>query len=145
MPDILPTFHCFDDALDYLVQRVRAEPALADRETLHLVHALVLSDAGLPYAHAWCEEGDHCWDAGIVDGTRIWYAVRRDEYYAARRPVRVTRYSIGAAWSLNRRFGNYGPWEPAYIAACGRGDRRVTGRIQADASGAVVVQWGGDE
>jgi hypothetical protein len=133
---ILPTFTCFDDATEYIERRVTALPALV--YSLELVHGLAVGDAGEVYAHAWVEEGAACWDAGLVEGQKVWYAVARDEFYAARRIRESTRYSCAQLLFLNRRFGHCGPWEARYRAACGRGDRQVVGSVQADASGARV-------
>ncbi len=138
--DILPTFTCFDDATEYIERRVSALPALV--QSLVLVHGLAVGDAGEVYAHAWVEEGAACWDAGIVEGQRIWYAVRREEFYAARRVRETTRYSCLEVLLLNREHGHCGPWEARYRAACGRGDRRVVGSIEADAAGARGYSWG---
>ena len=91
--DLLPTHHCFDDALDYLNQRVLEEPRLARRKTLYLVHGIAVGEHG-PYAHGWCEEGGLCWDAALANGDRIWYAVARAEFYAARQIQATTRYTI---------------------------------------------------
>jgi hypothetical protein len=137
--DILPTFTCFDDATEYIARRVTAKPALV--YSLVLVHGLAAGDAGEVYAHAWVEEGGACWDAGLVDGQKIFYAVARDEYYAARRISATTKYSCLELLVNNRRFGHCGPWEARYRAACGRGDRRVMGKVEADASGARAATW----
>jgi hypothetical protein len=142
--DLLPTGHCFDDALEYLNQRVLAEPTLAQGRTLELVHGIAIGDTGEPYAHAWCEEGRHCWDAAIANGERIWYAVARHEFYAARRVHTITRYSVRAACLANLAAGHYGPWKAEYRELCGRGDR-VLGRVAADATGATIRTWSGDE
>lgn len=142
--DLLSTHHCFDDALDYLNQRVLAEPHLARWSTLWLVHGIAQNKAGELYAHAWCEEGGRCWDAAIAEGQRVWYAVPRDEFYAARQIQETTRYTVRSACRHNLTSGHYGPWEEKYRALCGRGDR-VFDRVAADASGATIRTWEGTE
>lgn len=144
MTELLPTYHCFDDALEYLNQRVLAEPRLAHRKTLILVHGIATGETGEAYAHAWCEEGGMCWDAAMLDGQRVWYSVACAEFYAARAIQATTRYTVRQACLRNLESGHYGPWEPRYRALCGRGDR-VVGRISADASKATISSWRGDE
>lgn len=141
--NLLPTGHCFDDALEYLEQRVRAEPALAHRDTLQLVHGIGIGDDGTRYAHAWCEEQGLCWDAALLDGQRIWYSVAVEAFYTARRLGATTRYTIREACLQNVQSGHYGPWEPTYQALCG-GSGRVLGRVEANASGATIRSWEGD-
>lgn len=141
MSDILPTHACFDDAMDYIEHRVRADPRLARGRTLVLVHAIVLSDADARYAHAWVEEDDQCWDCGLIDGQRVWYAVHRDEYYAIKRVQQTARYTPREILKQNRKHGTYGPWEEPYRSACGGGGR-VMQRVQADASSAIISRWG---
>lgn len=121
MSDIRPTHSCFDDALDYMVLQLRENPGHAYR--LVIVHALIMAPAGTPragevYAHAWCELDGAAWQAGIVDGVRVWYAVDADEYRRHARPVHLTRYSVIEALHANRRTGHYGPWDPMYAAFC---------------------------
>ncbi|HJS76762.1 MAG TPA: hypothetical protein VJ778_05090 [Burkholderiales bacterium] len=143
MPDLLPTHHCFDDAIDYLVERVKRHPKLARRRTLILVHGIAHSDAGEAYAHGWVEEGGKCWDAALLDGARVWYSVTRDEYYAARQITETSRYTIREALAENLRTHSYGPWEPRYRGLCGKGDRTF-GSIAADATNAIVTSWDGE-
>jgi hypothetical protein len=120
---IHPTHHCFDDALEYIVARVKREPALARDATLQLVHGIVhfpddQPAAGKLFAHAWVEEHGQVWNAGILDGVGIWYAVERSEWYAAMRVVKTTKYSIRQAYLENLRTRTYGPWAPEYQALC---------------------------
>jgi hypothetical protein len=140
MADLLPTFHCFDDALDYLSERVKASPRLARSLSIMLVHGIARSEDGRRYAHAWVEESGKCWDAALYEGQRIWYSVPREEYYAARDIQATTRYTIRQAARLNLRSGHYGPWEPRYRALCGGSDQ-IMGRIEADATGARAIGW----
>jgi len=141
--DLLPTGTCFDDALEYLNERVLADPSLAERSTLVLVHGIARSTDGAdePYAHAWCEEAGQAWDAALWNGQRIYYAVARAAFYEARRIADATQYTIRQACLLNYATRHYGPWLPRYRALCGQGGR-VMGRHAADASGATVRSWG---
>lgn len=121
MTDIKPTFLCFDDALELINERVLEDPTTID--TLILVHGLACGRDGSPYAHAWVEDADLCWDAGLVDGQRIYYAVARKEYYAARQIVSSTRYTVKDACRQNLQSGHYGPWLSTYRAFCGASQR----------------------
>jgi hypothetical protein len=128
LTDILPTHHCFDDALDLLTERVREDRSSADR--LRLVHGIATADDGHLYAHAWLEEDAMCWDAGLLDNVRVWFSIARDEFYNARRIIATTSYTVAEALRENWRSGHYGPWQPAYRMLCGV-DARIMGRIAA--------------
>ena len=90
---------CFDDALDFLQQRVSRRPALADR--LRLVHGIVLAPPGTiglapdtRYAHAWVLDGDVVWQAGLLNDIKIAFGVALDVVTIsgiAEFPVRVAR------------------------------------------------------
>lgn len=134
MTDIKPTFQCFDDALELINERVLEDPTTID--TLTLVHGLAVGTDGTPYAHAWVEERDLCWDAGLVDGERIYYAVARKEFYPTRQIIGFTRYTVTEACRQNFESGHYGPWLPQYRAFCGKGTR-LMGAIPANATGAT--------
>jgi hypothetical protein len=125
--NIEPTFTCFDDALELINERVHEDPTTV--ETLTLVHGLATGARGDVYAHAWVEDGEHCWDSGQVDGQRVYYAVVRAEFYAARQIVGSTRYTVREACLANLQSGHYGPWRPEYRMLCG--GRRITGSIPA--------------
>jgi hypothetical protein len=130
--DIMPTFRCFDDALELINERVLEDPALARGDTLRLVHGIAgVEKDGTPYAHAWVEEGGLCWDAGLVDGQRIYYAVKQAEFYEARQIAVATKYTVRQACLENLRSGHYGPWVEAYRKLCGGGGDRVVGKIAA--------------
>ena len=135
--EIRPTFHCFDDALDFIELRVNEAPGLAQLTALILVHGIATSPAGEPYAHAWCEEDGQCWDAGLVEGQRIFYSVSVAEFYAARQIHTTTRYTIREAFVQNVRSNHFGPWEQQYQALCG-GGHRILGSIEADTSHATA-------
>ena len=144
MQQILPTNACFDDALELIAERVKETPTLAFGRALILVHGIArgLEDGPRPdepYAHAWVEEGDQCWDAGLLDGQRIYYAVSREEFYAARRIQTTTRYTVRQAALENLRTGHFGPWVAEYRALCG-GDGKLFGTIQATVEPGAVPE-----
>jgi len=131
---IFPTHHCFDDALDLLVQFLREDPAGGlEHSRFWLVHGIARYPEGQPhagerFAHAWVETFDkRVWDCGVLDGELITYSVDRAEFYEKLRIETTTRYSARAAWDENRRSGTYGPWQPEYQALC-----RHHGSPQAD-------------
>jgi hypothetical protein len=127
--NIEPTYTCFDDALELIVERGREDRGTV--ETLALVHGIATGDRGELYAHAWVEDGDHCWDSGQVAGQRVYYAVARAEFYAARRIIGSTRYTVREALRANLQSGHYGPWRPEYRLLCGSGNRRIMSCIPA--------------
>jgi hypothetical protein len=119
----MPTGRCFDDALEFVESRVIENPALAHEATLTLVHGIALAPSGPhegePFAHAWVEEGETVWGAGLLDGRRIYFPVERAGFYECLRIRSATRYTIREAAEENFRTNNYGPWKPEYIALCG--------------------------
>lgn len=120
---ILPTHTCFDDALEYVVGRVKQNPVLASGKELILVHGILLvpygPDEGRPYAHAWVEESCWCWDCGILEGNKVFYAVAHDEFYFDRSVEQSTRYTILEAYEENRKHRTFGPWLREYKELCG--------------------------
>lgn len=126
---VFPTHHCFDDAIEFCERRARAHhPSV--RTTLRIVHGIILvpedhpagaSDAaaGDRAIHAWVEDGDLVWDAGLLaDGRRIEFAVQKAEYYAHYRVQETTVYTMWDVLEHNRASGHYGPWRPEYRALC---------------------------
>lgn len=131
MTDILPTYRCFDDALEFIELRVKETPTLAHHDwAILLVHGICVGDDGTRYAHAWVEEAGKVWDAGLVEGQRLYYAVARAEYYEAKRVEESTRYTLRDVVRENRRSGDYGPWKDAYRALCGK-SQRILGSVNA--------------
>lgn len=126
---ILPTQHCFDDALDFIAERVKAEPTHAWRTDLILVHGICLIPngprLGERFAHAWVEENDLCWDAGIVNGEQVYYSMFHEAFYLILKVQETTRYTIKEAWIENKKANNYGPWLPEYLELCGRTDAEL--------------------
>lgn len=122
MIDILPTGTCFDDALEYIERRVLRVPALASSRKLLLVHALCLADDGVTrYAHAWAEEAGVCWDCGIVNGEKSWFALDPASMDRMRHVLQKTKYTCIQVLRHNRQSGHYGPWEEPYAAHVGDG------------------------
>lgn len=126
---IHPTHACFDDALDYIGDEIKRRRK-SKLPALVLVHAICLKpedqpDAGQRFAHAWVEEGDLCVDHGVVNGVRITFKAKREEYYAGLRPEAMTRYTVREAALMNLKHGNYGPWEERYIALCKRAQEKA--------------------
>jgi hypothetical protein len=127
MSVIYPTFHCFDDAMEFCEQRaVARHPSVAT--TLRLVHGIVLVpdsqpagyggvEPGQPSVHAWVEDGDLVWDCGVLeDGRRVQFAVEKAEYYKHYRVQEATAYTMWQALEENRASGHFGPWRPKYRA-----------------------------
>ena len=132
---ILPTNTCFDDTAAYVQMRCLEDKRLLLTDALIIVHGIALGAngprAGEPYAHAWVEEGPLCWDTGLFEGQRVFYAVAHDEYYAAHRIQATTRYTIVEAAVAELRAGHCAPWRPAYRALCANGNRGPLGVIEA--------------
>lgn len=130
MPTMTPTHRCFDDALDFISERVTLDPELAHGVRLHLVHGILLAPAntvgvapGQPFAHAWVEEDVgllDCavWDAGLVGGVRVYYSVSRKAFFEKMRPQDMTRYTVREAYEQNVRTNHFGPWRLDYVDLC---------------------------
>lgn len=121
---ILPTHHCFDDALNYLDAAILSRPDWAQAH-LRLVHGICLAPEGPkqdePFAHAWVEQDRSvCIQAGIVEGQLVYYGMARAAFYATLRVQVSTAYSVEDALRLNFASNHYGPWESSYRALCGR-------------------------
>lgn len=125
MTDILPTHQCFDDAIDRLGELAREGGQMPT-----LVHGICAADDGTPYAHAWVENRGLVWDAGMLNGQRVSFAVPVLEYWSAKRVGRTWRYTVIEMLRANREHGTYGPWVPELIELC-RDTPRILGRVQA--------------
>ncbi len=113
--NIYPTFHCFDDALDLMVDMLKAhehdDPDLADR--LRLVHgACVWPEDGKLYAHAWLEDVQRgvAYFTGIFQGERMHFEAATADYHEHLEVQDLIRYSYAEAFQLNRKTEHYGPW-----------------------------------
>lgn len=118
---ILPSHTCFDDALDTMVEMLRAAgPDAALHEQLFLVHAIVTPEGYPAMAHAWLEDDREqtAIFSGILTGEKRRFVTPKETYYANQRPLSVTRYTYREAFVLNRQSGHYGPWKPEYRALC---------------------------
>jgi hypothetical protein len=119
---IFPTQRCFDDALDFVVAVLRANPTDVPELTrsLKVVHGICLAPDGQKYAHAWVEDDlkSQCIFRGIYQGEPQYFVVPKATYYAEMRVQERTRYSLRSAADHNKRFNTYGPWLPKYLALC---------------------------
>jgi len=134
MPTIFPTHRCFDDVLDHQAELRTRDPKTAARQLI--VHGILLAPedghgvhAGEPFAHAWVEDDDErrIYEAGILNGEKVWWSADRDEWYRKMHVQAATRYTLHAALILNWQHGHYGPWVRAYAALCGRQQGRAQG------------------
>ena len=123
MPTLMPTRHCFDDALDLISTRIMADRSLIPELTL--VHAVCVAPdgSGTRYAHAWVEEvmpdGEVvCWDSALLESQLVYYAQPLSEYYPRRRVQETTKYTVLEALAENYRSNHFGPWKDEYIALC---------------------------
>jgi hypothetical protein len=118
---IYPTHRCFDDALDFVTERMKEDPKGLENKLL-VVHGIVLMpsgpDEGEPYAHAWVEEGSLVWQGGILDGERVYWSVEWSEFRDELRVQEATRYTLRQAYMENQRTNHYGPWLAKYEALC---------------------------
>lgn len=129
MDVIYPTHKCFDDSMEFCEARAVARHPSVDT-TLRLVHGIILTPedhpegsdglrAGDRSVHAWVEDGDLVWDAGVLgNGQRIQYAIAKAEYYAHYRVQETTVYTMREVLEQNRASGHYGPWRREYRALC---------------------------
>jgi hypothetical protein len=125
---IRPTHRCFDDAMEFCEARARENhPSVST--TLRLVHGIVLVpidqpadgeiQPGDPSAHAWVEDGELVFDAGILaDGRRVVFSATKASYYEHYRIQAATEYTMWEALKHNRASGHYGPWRAEYQALC---------------------------
>lgn len=120
---ILPTASCFDDAVNFVAWRVRENRRLLHNDGLVVVHGICLfpedhSQPGKPFAHAWVEEANLVWRAGMLDGERVYYPTPLHSFLTQLRVQKSTRYTLLEAARRERAAGTYGPWEPEYQALC---------------------------
>jgi len=122
--EILPTHHCFDDALELLAilycSRFRYY-------SLRLVHAICKApDGSGAYAHAYVSdvESGESQFVGLIEGQKVIVMVSTDEYEAGLEIIEATRYTVEEALAENLRSENYGPWIERYRALCSN-SRRV--------------------
>lgn len=119
---VLPTHTCFDDALEFFEELIKAGHPPAVLRSYNIVHGICLNadDGDRPYAHAWVEgthDGEHrVVQAGILNGKKIWFSVLHAEFYEKYKVQAHTRYTIDEAVALNRSTGHYGPWRDEYEA-----------------------------
>ncbi len=123
--NIYPTGHCFDDALDLMVEMLKAQEEPGGDQTLHLrlrlVHGVCTFEDGHDYAHAWVEDIEErkAYFTGIHNGERQYFVVEpASDYHEHLRVKDFVRYSYRQALTLNRLSAHYGPWVPHLRALC---------------------------
>lgn len=147
-PTLRPTFHCFDDALDFLELLRLGDPTLRDDilASIRVAHAVCVSSTGFRYAHAWVEErvrddpdradwpSRAVWQGYLDDaGRRGWYAVDAEWFYRTFAVRRCVLYTLTECAWHNRASGHYGPWRSdLYALATRQGSRagRVVGNVE---------------
>lgn len=121
---VMPTHTCFDDATDFIVKSWIVTPDVA--ANLVLVHAIccVPADAiggplapGTRYAHAWVEEQETVWFAGLIDGEKMFIGIERAEFHRSVGLIEQERYTMAEVFDAHARQGP-GPWNPAIRALC---------------------------
>lgn len=119
---ILPTHTCFDDALDFMAERLKQDKKLAFGAELLVVHGVCLAPEGRhkdrPFAHAWVEEGGRAWQGGILDGEKVFYSMTVEEFCERLRPQHWTKYTVSQAARENHRTNHFGPWVQRYADLC---------------------------
>lgn len=117
---LLPTHHCFDDALEFISERVLRDPSEMTAGRLVLVHGIAIlpegPEAGQPFAHAWVEEAEAAgvvlWQAFLMNGERVWLGAQLEEIYTQLQVGQTWRYSVPEAAVQNMLHVNFGPWAP---------------------------------
>lgn len=114
---VQPTFHCFDDALDYpeLVIKNRHE---LHKSTLLVVHGICLMpDDGRPYAHAWVEnpKKGECIFKGIIGKEEAYLFADKADFYKEMQVQETTKYTVKQACIENMKHETFGPWEEKYL------------------------------
>lgn len=122
MPDIHPTGHCFDDALDFIDLVVKNKKDF-DECAFLVVHSICRMPDGTRYAHAWVENAktDVCIFKGIYKGVAMYLQADRKEFYENYEVQEVTKYTLKQACLENLRSNTFGPWEEKYLALTKQG------------------------
>jgi hypothetical protein len=115
---IYPTHKCFDDALEFIEGIIKVGGGPWAEDHLLLVHAIcILPGTDRRYAHAWVEiDRAYCVQAGVIDGVKQYFSMRRQDLYRRLRVQVATYYDLQAIWRANRMTEHYGPWESEYLA-----------------------------
>lgn len=121
--DHLSHHTCFTDALEFIERHIKRDPTLVHDKTFVLVHGILVvpegePNAGLRHSHAWVEKDGDVWQSGFLDGQKIYFACRRDEFYAEAGIEASTSYTMLDVWIANKSSGHFGPWKPDYQALC---------------------------
>lgn len=114
---IRPTFTCFDDAIDFVVE------AKIDSSKWHeytIVHGICLAPqpSNVRYVHAWIEHHGKAIQVMLDEdagGERFAVALEAAEFRDHWRVQHETRYTVHEAALENLRTGHKGPWVAKYI------------------------------
>ena len=106
------------------------------REHLRVVHAICLAPEGphkgQQFSHGWVEvDRKFVVQAGMINGEKDFFVVRRCEHYAELRVQVSTVYALDEVILKNRVSMHFGPWEPSYRALCNDGGDPVVFREDA--------------
>lgn len=122
---IYPTYTCFDDALQFLLDLFAHNPQDQRHfmRTITLVHGICVDPEGKRYSHAWVEYSvrGECIFRGRVgspEAPPTYLRCEKQAFYQEHRVEVVTRYSMQAVRRETRLHGTSGPWKEAYQALC---------------------------
>lgn len=126
---IYPTHTCFDDALDYLCDILKSNPAAARSNEYLLVHGICVSEDLGQYSHAWLEQaGKFVLWTGILNGERVLFKSDIAGYYKKFQVQETTKYTPRQAWEENAKHVTYGPWIEKYKILCRHAEARRPAR-----------------
>lgn len=111
-------------------ERTREVPGSRFKRRFFLVHGIARGDNGERYAHGWVEDTTEnvCWNSGLLNGERIYYAINTQEFYASLHIERAVRYSYMEAVGMEFTTGvKCGPWDREISNLCSN-SRRVMSR-----------------
>jgi len=115
---IYPTHRCFDDIVDFFRDLAEKGTPAAVLNRFTVVHGILLSPEGEPYAHGWVERDDGLViQTGIYRGERILFALEREEFLVSHMVWDETRYTLREVLRNDRTLG-YPPWIPEYRDLC---------------------------
>jgi hypothetical protein len=115
---IRPTHECFDDVTEFFNRLAVAGATATELEQFTIVHAICLRPpTGEPYAHGWIERDGFVIQAGIYEGRKIYYKIRRDDLLRSRVVWDETRYTVYEMIELEDALG-FPPYRDEYRALC---------------------------
>lgn len=114
---IRPTYTCFDDAIEFVIE---AQIDAAKWHEYTIVHGVCLAPppSNVDYAHAWIERRGQAIQVMVDDAGNERFAMSLSvtEFREHWRVQHETRYTILEAARENLRTGHKGPWVDKYIA-----------------------------